>query len=51
MIDEIKNIKIYISKLETELVMSGYNNGWLNIWYKEKIKELKSKLKELEEND
>ena len=48
---EIKNIETYITKLETELVMDGYNNGWLNKWYREKIIELKSRIKTLKEND
>lgn len=39
------NIEKYIRTIETEIVMSNYNDGWLTEWYKKKLKEIKSKIK------
>lgn len=33
-----------IEKLEVELVMSGYHDGWTSEWIKEQLEHLKSKL-------
>ncbi len=46
--EEINQIKRYIQKLEVELVMGNYNNGWFNDWCKEKIVELTQRLKTIE---
>lgn len=45
--DDIKHmekIKNQLSKLQTELVMSGYHDGWTVIWLKDKITELEDSL-------
>ena len=38
---EIEDTKKYLGRLETELVMAKYNDGWYNEWLKNKITELK----------
>jgi len=37
------NLEKYITMIENELIMSNYNDGWLNEWFKKKLKELKEK--------
>ena len=38
-------MKKYIDKIKTELIMSGYLDGWAIRWYKNKLKELEEKEK------
>lgn len=43
--DDENNLKKYIKLIETEIVMSNYNDGWLTEWYKRKLREIKNKIK------
>tara|TARA_B100001287_G_C22683448_1_gene531872 strand:- start:3831 stop:3989 length:159 start_codon:yes stop_codon:yes gene_type:complete len=45
--EEIKKIEKYLQKLEVELVMSEYSNGWLIKWVEDKMLELEDRLKQL----
>jgi len=45
MSEEKEKIENQIKKIEIELVMEGYQNGWLIDYLKRKIKKLKRKLK------
>lgn len=49
--NEIDKIKNEISKAETELIMSGYSDGWWIIHTQEKLVELNNKLKELNDDN
>ncbi len=39
--EEIKN---YLNKVRTELVMSGYHDGWTVKWLQDKVIELETQL-------
>lgn len=41
----MEDIKSYINKMKTELVMEGYQDGWSVKWIEDKITELEDKLK------
>ena len=43
MSEEKEKIENQIKKIEIELVMEGYLNGWLVNYFKDKIKKLKIK--------
>ena len=40
----MEEIKSYLDKIKTELVMSGYHDGWTVQWLKDKVIELESSL-------
>lgn len=40
-----KKLENYLNLIEREIVMSGYNDGWLTKWYEKKLNEIKSKIK------
>ena len=49
---KIEKIQEAIDKIKIELVMSAYNNGWLNEEYKKKLKVLEDQLyKEINKNN
>ncbi len=37
------DLEKYIKMVEGEIVMSGYNDGWLTKWFKEKLEKLRDK--------
>lgn len=41
----MEKTKQYLKKIKTELVMSGYHDGWSVKWLNEKVLELESRLK------
>lgn len=40
-----KKLENYLNLIERELIMSGYNDGWITKWYEKKLKEIKTKIK------
>ncbi len=40
-----KKLENYLNLIEREIIMTGYNDGWLTQWYEKKLKEIKSKIK------
>ena len=40
----MEHIKKYLDKIKTELVMSGYHDGWSVKWLKEKVLDLETEL-------
>jgi hypothetical protein len=40
-----KRLTDYLRRLEQELAMSGYHDGWCLAWIREKIEETKNRLK------
>ena len=43
-IKRVEEIKAYLDKLKTELVMSDYHDGWTVEWLKNKVIELEDQL-------
>jgi hypothetical protein len=41
----MEKTKQYLDKIKTELVMSGYHDGWSVKWLNDKVLELESELK------
>lgn len=40
----MEEIKDYLSKIRTELVMSGYHDGWTVKWLQDKVVEMETQL-------
>lgn len=43
-LEHMEKTKKYLDKIKTELVMSGYHDGWSVKWLNEKVLELESEL-------
>jgi hypothetical protein len=43
-LNRMEKIKEYLIKIRTELVMSGYHDGWTVKWLEDKVVELESQL-------
>ena len=43
-IKKMEEIRNYLDKIKTELVMSGYHDGWTVRWLKDKVIELEDSL-------
>lgn len=39
-IKRVEEIKSYLEKLKTELIMEGYQDGWTKKWLEDKVVEL-----------
>tara|TARA_R110000824_G_scaffold144099_1_gene311942 strand:- start:228 stop:410 length:183 start_codon:yes stop_codon:yes gene_type:complete len=49
--EDIKKIQEEIDKTKSEIVMSGYHDGWTLQGYKDKLKKLELELKKIIEDD